>query len=453
MSEPILSLDPSYLDGVVSPAQLLACAANATDAYRRLQTKNCPGSDFLGWMDLPETMHPVIPDIQSTANEIRLRDPVHVVIGIGGSYLGARCVIEALRPTFAPQPHATEIIYAGHHLSAPYAAELLAWLEKRDFSVNVISKSGTTTEPAVWFRMIKGLLAKKYGEASGMRRIIATTDAQKGTLRELANTFELKTYPVPDDVGGRYSVFTAVGLLPIAVAGIDIEQLLAGARDLRTRCLRTAFESNPVLQYAAARHLLYRAGKQVEVFANFHPHLHSLTEWLKQLFGESEGKEGRGIFPAGCDYTTDLHSVGQYVQEGLRVLFETFLVVDNSGGDVTVPSDPQDADGLNFLAGKPLEEVNRMAFEGTRIAHAEGGVPNLSWHLPALDAYHLGALLYAFEVACAVSGLLNGVNPFDQPGVEAYKKNMFALLGKPGFERRSAALRQRVSAAGRRVAF
>ena len=444
----MINLDLTYIEPTVSALELAAMSAKATSAYKRLQSKDCPGSDFLGWMDLPETIQSLVADIKHTAAEIRRRDAVHVVVGIGGSYLGARCVIEALRPPTDAKP---EILYAGHNLSASYAEHLLSVLEKRDFSVNVISKSGTTTEPAVLFRMIRNVLEKKYGEAEGLKRVIATTDEHKGTLRDLATKFGLKSYPIPDDVGGRYSVFTAVGLLPIAVAGIDIEQLLAGARDLRAKCVKTPFETNPVLQYAAARHLLYQKGKQIEVFANFQPQLHYLSEWLKQLFGESEGKEGKSVFPAACDYTTDLHSMGQYVQEGLRTLFETFIAVEKTSESITVPTDPQNADGLNFLAGKPLEEVNRMAYEGTRIAHADGGVPNFTWRMPELNAYHLGGLLYAFEVACAVSGLLNGINPFNQPGVEAYKKNMFALLGKPGFETEASQLTQRTTASGRRV--
>jgi glucose-6-phosphate isomerase len=408
------------------------------------------GNDFLGWVKLPEGTDPaILQRIIADAKKIRASSQLFVVIGIGGSYLGARAVIDCLRHPFLsllPGRKDPVILYAGENLSEDYHAGLKEILDQYDYSVAVISKSGTTTEPAVAFRIIKTHLEKKYGKKAAAERIYAVTDAQRGALKKLAGKEGYSTYVIPDDVGGRYSVLTPVGLLPIAVAGFDIEKLIGGARRMMEQCLRSADpEKNPAIRYAAIRNALYQSGKVVEILVNYSPSLYYFTEWWKQLYGESEGKENKGIFPAGVSFTTDLHSMGQYIQEGTRLMFETILSVENSGKELRVPFLEEDPDGLNFLAGKRLSEINSMAEMGTLLAHVDGGVPNIRISVPALNEETLGELIYFFEFACALSGYLLGINPFDQPGVEAYKKNMFALIGKPGFEEEGKKLRERLS--------
>jgi len=396
------------------------------------------GSDFLGWIRLPSQTDPaLISGIREHAARIQQIAEVFVVIGIGGSYLGARAVIEALSPSFPAllrSENKPVILYAGENLSQDYHADLLKVLDHYSCAVAVISKSGTTTEPAVAFRLIKQKLESRYGKEGARERIIAITDASKGALKRIADKEGYESYVIPDDVGGRYSVLTPVGLLPIAVAGLDIVKLVEGATEMeRVACKAPDFELNPATLYAAIRNLLYDHGKTSEIMVTYQPHLVMLTEWWKQLYGESEGKEGKGIFPVGVTFTSDLHSMGQYIQEGSRNLFETILSVDRPNQELLVPTDSENNDGLNFLAGKSLSDVNHKAEEGTRMAHIEGGVPNIRISIPCLDPYHLGQLLYFYEFACGVSGYTLGVNPFDQPGVEAYKRNMFKLLGKPGF--------------------
>jgi glucose-6-phosphate isomerase len=404
--------------------------------YPSLFNKTGKGNDFLGWVDLPSQFDKeLFKKIEDDAARLRENSELFVVIGIGGSYLGARAVIEALGHQFydlLEEKKHPYIIYAGHQLSEDYMAELLEILDKKDYSLAVISKSGTTTEPAIAFRLLKNHLEKKYGKEGARQRIIAITDKQKGALKGLADREGYPTYIVPDDVGGRYSVLTPVGLLPIAMAGFDIRKIVRGAADMEAFCRDSkTIAENPVMAYVAARNALYRSGKQVEILVNYLPSLFYLTEWWKQLYGESEGKEGKGIFPAGVGFTTDLHSMGQYIQDGLRIIFETVLSVENSKHTVTIPMAGDDADGLNYLAGKRIGYVNHMAEKGTLMAHVDGDVPNIRIIVHEINEYVLGQLIYFFELACGLSGYLLGVNPFDQPGVEAYKKNMFALLGKP----------------------
>lgn len=413
--------------------------------------KSGKGNDFLGWVTLPDEIdEDLINSIENDAKFIARNSDIYVVIGIGGSYLGARAVIEALQNNFASLLSADHrrkplVVYAGNNISEDYLADLMKILDQREYSLTVISKSGTTTEPAIAFRILKRHLEEKYGKEEARKRIIAITDQSRGALKKLATAEGYKTYVVPDDVGGRYSVLTPVGLLPIAVAGFDIRKLVEGARAMK-QVVTTArtIEDNPAFKYVAARNALYRSGKPVEIMVNYQPSLIYITEWWKQLYGESEGKQNRGIFPAGVSFTTDLHSMGQYVQEGLRILFETVLSIDQPQKTITVPFEDDDADGLNFVAGKRLHQVNREAERGTLLAHIDGGVPNIILSLPRIDEYTLGQLIYFFEFACALSGYLLDVNPFDQPGVEAYKKNMFALLGKPGFEKQTEELRRRL---------
>lgn len=407
-------------------------------AWDTLLSGTGPGNDFLGWVRLPSSTDPELIDrIKEHAARIRGRSEIFVVIGIGGSYLGARAVIEALSPSFPAlslKPGNPLILFAGENLGSEYHAELLELLDRYSCSVAVISKSGTTTEPAVAFRLIKQRMEARYGKEQARERIIAITDASRGALKVIADKEGYESYVIPDDVGGRYSVLTPVGLLPIAVAGIDIDRLVEGAAEMEwTACKSPDPSHNPATLYAAVRNLLYRSGKQTEIMVTYQPGLVMLTEWWKQLYGESEGKEGRGIFPAGVTFTSDLHSMGQFIQEGTRNLFETVLSVDRPSRELIIPADPENNDGLNFLSGKTLSEVNLKAEEGTRMAHVEGGVPNIRISIPCVDARHLGELLYFYEFACGISGYTLGVNPFDQPGVEAYKRNMFRLLGKPGF--------------------
>ena len=407
-------------------------------AGEQVHARTGPGADYLGWAGLPQGYDRAeFARANECAKRIREDSQILVVVGIGGSYLGARAVIDALSHSFAAQigkvrRQAPLVVYAGNSLSSTYLADLLELLEGADFSLNVVSKSGTTTEPAVAFRSLKELAEKRYGKAGAARRIYATTDRARGALKTLADAEGYETFVIPDDVGGRFSVLTAVGLLPIAAAGIDIGALLAGAQEAQEAYLEPSLEKNPCHEYAAARNALHRKGLAIEVLANYEPSLHYVGEWWKQLFGESEGKEGKGIFPAAVDLTTDLHSMGQYIQDGLRTLFETALLVESPRRNLAVREAPGDIDGLNYLAGKDIDYINKMAAQGTAEAHVAGGVPNLAIRIPELDAHSMGGLLYFFEKACAVSGYLLGVNPFDQPGVEAYKKCMFRLLGKPG---------------------
>ncbi|MCE5004590.1 glucose-6-phosphate isomerase [Staphylococcus chromogenes] len=403
------------------------------------------GSDFLGWVDLPvDYDKEEFARIQKSAKQIQSNSDVLVVIGIGGSYLGARSAIEMLTPAFKKNEDTPEIIFAGHHLSSTYTQELIDYLEGKDFSVNVISKSGTTTEPAVAFRLFKKLLEEKYGKEEAVKRIFATTDKEKGALKQLATNEGYESFIVPDDVGGRFSVLTAVGFLPIAVAGIDIESMMSGAAKAREELSSDDVSENIAYQYATIRNILYSKGYTTEMLINYEPSLQYFNEWWKQLFGESEGKDLKGIYPSSANFTTDLHSLGQYVQEGRRFLFETVLKVESPKHVITIEEDPEDLDGLNYLAGKTVDDVNTKAFEGTLLAHTDGGVPNLVVKVPQLDAFTYGYLVYFFETAVAMSGYQLGVNPFNQPGVEAYKQNMFALLGKPGFEDKKKELEERL---------
>lgn len=413
--------------------------------HRTIHEGTGAGNDFLGWVDLPVDYDKEEFDrILKAAEEIKLHSDVLVVIGIGGSYLGARSAIEMLTPAFKKNNDLPEIVFAGHHLSSSYTQELIDYLEGKDFSVNVISKSGTTTEPAVAFRLFKQLLEEKYGKEEAVKRIFATTDKEKGALKQLATNEGYASFVVPDDVGGRFSVLTAVGLLPIAVAGIDIQAMMSGAAKAREELSSDDLSQNIAYQYASIRNVLYNKGYTTEMLINYEPSLQYFNEWWKQLFGESEGKDLKGIYPSSANFTTDLHSLGQYVQEGRRFLFETVLKVDTPKHNITIEEDADDLDGLNYLAGKTVDEVNTKAFEGTLLAHTDGGVPNLVITLPKLDAETYGYLVYFFELAVAMSGYQLGVNPFNQPGVEAYKQNMFALLGKPGFEDKKKDLEARL---------
>jgi glucose-6-phosphate isomerase len=434
----------------LNPNEIELLAPTVRAAHERLVSRKGPGADFLGWLDLPAKYDKAeLGRIRHAAARIRKDSEILVVVGIGGSYLGARAAIEMLGHSFgnaAPKKvrKAPQVFFAGNGISSTYLADLLDVLAGKDVSINVISKSGTTTEPAVAFRVLKNWMEARYGREGARDRIYATTDASRGALRKLATEEGYETFTIPDDIGGRYSVLTAVGLLPIAVAGIDVREAMRGAKDARKAFADADPSSNPVLQYVAARNCLLRKGYPIEMLVNYEPGLHFFTEWWKQLFGESEGKDGKGIFPAGADFSTDLHSMGQYIQDGARFLFETSLLVETPRRPLAIPDDPQDLDGLNFLSGRDLDDVNAKAAQGTGLAHVDGGVPNLRIVVPALTPYWFGQLVYFFEKACAVSGYVLGVNPFDQPGVEAYKKNMFALLGKPGYEAEKARLEKRL---------
>ncbi|HCT0459477.1 TPA: glucose-6-phosphate isomerase [Staphylococcus pseudintermedius] len=413
--------------------------------HRTIHEGTGAGSDFLGWVDLPVNYDKEeFSRIKEAAKQVQSHSDVLVVIGIGGSYLGARSAIEILTPAFKKDSEYPEIIFAGNHLSSSYLQSLIDYLADKDYSVNVISKSGTTTEPAVAFRIFKKLLEEKYGKEEAVKRIFATTDQAKGALKQLATNEGYETFVVPDDVGGRFSVLTAVGLLPIAVAGIDIDAMMGGAAKAREELSSDDLSSNIAYQYASIRNILYNKGYTTEMLINYEPSLQYFNEWWKQLFGESEGKDLKGIYPSSANFTTDLHSLGQYVQEGRRFLIETVLKVENPEHDITIEEDADDLDGLNYLAGKTVDEVNTKAFEGTLLAHTDGGVPNMVVKLPRLDAETYGYVVYFFELAVAMSGYQLGVNPFNQPGVEAYKQNMFALLGKPGFEDKKKDLEARL---------
>lgn len=435
-----LKFDYTKSLGFINPSELEHMKEHVALAHRYLHEKTGAGSDFLGWVNLPEDYDKEeFARIKKAAEKIRSDSDVLVVIGIGGSYLGARAAIEMLSHSFynaldKEKRNAPAIFFAGNNISSTYLAELLEAVEGKDISVNVISKSGTTTEPAIAFRIFKDLLEKKYGKEGAKGRIYATTDKARGALKSLADAEGYESFVIADDIGGRYSVLTAVGLLPIAAAGIDIDKMMEGALAAQKRYSEPDLMKNECYQYAAVRNILHQKGKNVELMVNYEPALHYFGEWWKQLFGESEGKENKGIFPAAADFSSDLHSMGQYIQEGMRILYETAILVENPRKNVTIESTEDNIDGLNFLAGKTMDFVNKQAAKGTELAHTDGGVPNLIVTVPELSAYYFGELVYFFEKACGISGYILGVNPFDQPGVEAYKKNMFALLGKPGYE-------------------
>ena len=419
-------------------------------AQEALENGTCEGNDFLGWLHLPSSITPeFLNEIQAVANTLREKCEVVVVAGIGGSYLGARAVIEGLGNSFAwlvNDKKNPTILFAGNNIGEDYLFELTSFLKDKKFGVINISKSGTTTETALAFRLLKKQCEDQRGKEEAKDVIVAVTDAKKGAARTCADKEGYKSFIIPDNVGGRFSVLTPVGLLPIAVAGFDVKQLVAGAADMEKACGKdVAFEENPAAIYAAARQALYtQAGKKIEIVCNFQPKLHYFAEWWKQLYGESEGKDQKGIFPAACDFTTDLHSMGQWIQQGERSIFETVISVETPNEKLLFPHDDENLDGLNFLEGKRVDEVNKMAERGTRLAHVDGGVPNILVNVPELNAYYLGQLIYFFEKACGISGLLEEVNPFNQPGVEAYKKNMFALLNKPGYEAESKAIQERL---------
>ena len=415
-------------------------------AHETLTNKTGAGNDFLGWLDLPVNYDKEEFDrIKKSAEKIKGNSEALIVIGIGGSYLGPRPAIEMLNSNFYnvlgnDKRNTPKVFFVGNNISSTYLADLLDAIEGIDISVNVISKSGTTTEPAIAFRVFKDYMEKKYGVEGAKERIFATTDKSKGALKSLADEMGYESFVIPDDVGGRFSVLTAVGLLPIAVAGINIDEMMQGAADAREAYATDDFKNNDCYKYAAMRNVLYNKGKEIEILVNYEPGLHYFNEWWKQLFGESEGKDQKGIFPAAVDFSTDLHSMGQYIQEGRRTIFETVLNVEKAKREVVIEKAEGDLDGLNFLAGKTIDFVNKQAFNGTLLAHNDGGVPNIVLNIPELSAYYFGQMVYFFEKACAISGYILGVNPFDQPGVEAYKKNMFALLGKPGYEELKAEL-------------
>ncbi len=432
-----LKVIDKFLNEFISEADLNSIADEASSAYKTLVNSNGAGADFLGWVTLPEDYDKdEFERIKAASERIKKNSDILVVIGIGGSYLGARAAIEFIKsPMYNSLKKDTpEIYFAGNNISATALEEIIEICEGKDISVNVISKSGTTTEPAIAFRVFKQILINKYGKDGAKDRIFVTTDKCRGTLKQFSDEEGYETFVVPDNVGGRYSVLTAVGLLPIACAGIDIDAMMAGARDSKRKYSSEALESNDAIKYAAIRNILLRSGKSTEILVGYEPYMLMLNEWWKQLYGESEGKEGKGLYPSSVVFSTDLHSLGQYIQEGQRNIFETVINVKDSGSKFIIPNDEANVDGLNFLAGKELDYVNKTAMLATLIAHNDGGVPNLLIELEDRSAYTFGYLVYFFELACAVSGYMLGVNPFDQPGVEAYKKNMFALLGKPGYE-------------------
>ncbi|BCN32917.1 glucose-6-phosphate isomerase [Anaeromicropila herbilytica] len=445
-----VSFDYSLTNGFISAEEIKMMESVAENAKSQLLNKTGAGNDFLGWIDLPVNYDKEeFEAIKKAAAKIQNDSEVLVVIGIGGSYLGARAAIEFLRHSFynsvSKEIRKTpEIYYVGNNISSTYISHLLEVIGDRDFSINMISKSGTTTEPAIAFRVFKKLLIEKYGKEEAAKRIYATTDKAKGALKNLATEEGYESFVVPDDVGGRFSVLTAVGLLPIAVSGADIDKLMKGAAAMRERCINNSFAENDSVKYAAVRNILLRKGKSIEVLANYEPALHFVNEWWKQLFGESEGKDQKGIFPAAVDLTTDLHSMGQFIQDGQRTMFETVMSLEKSVCEIILEEEEVDLDGLNYLAGKSVDFINKSAMKGTLLAHTDGHVPNLLVNVPTQDEFSLGQLFYFFEFACGVSGYILGVNPFDQPGVESYKKNMFALLGKPGFEAQREELLKRL---------
>ena len=442
-----LRLDLSKVEPYVKLEQELDnMEAMVKCAHNTLQNGTGAGSDFLGWLDLPVNYDKdEFERIKNAAERIKKNSDALIVIGIGGSYLGPRAAIEMLNSNFynvlkKEQRDTPQVFFVGNNISSTYLADLLDAIDGLDISVNVISKSGTTTEPAIAFRVFKDYMEKKYGVDGAKERIFATTDKSRGALKSLADEMGYETFVIPDDVGGRFSVLTAVGLLPIAVAGISIDEMMQGAADAREAYATDDFKNNDCYKYAAMRNILYNKGKNVEILVNYEPGLHYFNEWWKQLFGESEGKDQKGIFPAAVDFSTDLHSMGQFIQEGSRIMFETVLNVEKAKREVSIEEVEGNLDGLNFLAGKTIDFVNKQAFNGTLLAHNDGGVPNMVVNIPELSPYYFGYMVYFFEKACGISGYLLGVNPFDQPGVEAYKKNMFALLGKPGYEELKAEL-------------
>ena len=445
-----VTFDYSKANGFIGAHEVQNIKRLAEDAKALLVSKTGPGNDFLGWIDLPvDYDKEEFARIQAAAEKIKSDSDVLLVIGIGGSYLGARAAIEFLRHSFynvvSKEIRKTpEIYFVGNSISSTYIKHLIDVIGDRDFSINMISKSGTTTEPAIAFRVFKELLENKYGAEEAAKRIYATTDKARGALKKVADEKGYEEFVVPDDVGGRFSVLTAVGLLPIAVSGADIEQLMAGAASARKQALEADFEENDALKYAAVRNILHNKGKEIEVLANYEPSLHFVSEWWKQLYGESEGKDQKGIFPASVDLTTDLHSMGQFIQDGSRIMYETVLNVETSQEEIIMKEEAVDLDGLNYLSGKTVDFINKSAMNGTILAHTDGNTPNLMIHIPEQNEFYLGQLFYFFEFACGVSGYMLGVNPFDQPGVESYKKNMFALLGKPGYEKEREELLKRL---------
>ena len=446
-----ISLNMTKAASFLAEGAVKAYEPKVKAAQEALENGTCEGNDFLGWLHLPSSITPeFLNEIQAVANTLREKCEVVVVAGIGGSYLGARAVIEGLGNSFAwlvNDKKNPTILFAGNNIGEDYLFELTSFLKDKKFGVINISKSGTTTETALAFRLLKKQCEDQRGKDEAKDVIVAVTDAKKGAARTCADKEGYKSFIIPDNVGGRFSVLTPVGLLPIAVAGFDVKQLVAGAADMEKACGKdVAFEENPAAIYAATRQALYtQAGKKIEIVCNFQPKLHYFAEWWKQLYGESEGKDQKGIFPAACDFTTDLHSMGQWIQEGERSIFETVISVETPNEKLLFPHDDENLDGLNFLEGKRVDEVNKMAELGTRLAHVDGGVPNILVNVPELNAYYLGQLIYFFEKACGISGLLEEVNPFNQPGVEAYKKNMFALLNKPGYEAESKAIQERLA--------
>lgn len=442
-----IKLNVSYAGAAATQSALNSIEKDVLSAHEALHNGTGAGSDFLGWLDLPVNYDKAeFEAIKAAAEKIKADSKALVVIGIGGSYLGARAAIEFCKGNNYNllAKDTPQIFFTGNTISADSVNEVMQLIDGKDFSINVISKSGTTTEPAVAFRVFKEILEAKYGKEEAAKRIYVTTDKAKGTLKSLADKEGYQTFVVPDDVGGRYSVLTAVGLLPIAAAGIDIDSLMKGAQDAREK-YSVASLDNDCYKYAAVRNLLYRSGKSIEMYVSYEPAFTLMNEWLKQLYGESEGKQLKGIYPSSAIYSTDLHSLGQYVQQGERLMFETVVYVDKSKADVNIMEDPENVDGLNFLAGKTVSFVNRKAFEGTLLAHTDGDVPNIVLEIPEMNEYVLGELIFFFEKACAISGYVLGVNPFDQPGVESYKKNMFALLGKPGYEDMKAELEAKLN--------
>lgn len=440
-----ITLDYKSALGFFNEEEIFNVKEQVRAAHNALHNKTGAGSDFLGWVTLPKDYDKEeFARIKAAAEKIRNDSDVLIVIGIGGSYLGAKAAIDFLSGPFYNYTSKTQIFFAGNSISPNYINGLLKAVEGKDVSVNIISKSGTTTEPAIAFRIFKEYLENKYGKEEARKRIYATTDKAKGALKNLADSEGYETFVVPDDVGGRFSVLTAVGLLPIAVCGADIDKLMQGAADASELYASDDVKENDCYKYAAIRNILHRKGKNVEMLVNYEPELQYFIEWWKQLYGESEGKDQKGIFPAGACFSTDLHSMGQYIQDGLRNLFETVVYVENPKEDIVVGEDPENIDGLNFLSGKTVDFVNKKAFEGTLLAHTDGGVPNIVLRIAALDEYTLGQLFYFFEKACGISGYILGVNPFNQPGVESYKKNMFALLGKPGYEAEKEILEKRL---------
>ncbi len=445
-----IKFDYSKAEKFIAKSEINALKPYIEVAHNTLHDGSGAGSDFLGWVNLPETYDKEEYDrIKKAAEKIKSNSKALIVIGIGGSYLGARMAVEMVHHNFFnlnddARKDGVQIFFAGNSISSTYLADLVETVKDIDFSVNIISKSGTTTEPAIAFRVFRKLLIEKYGVEGSKERIYATTDKAKGALKNLADEEGYETFVVPDDVGGRYSVLTAVGLLPIAASGADIDKLMQGAYDAMKEYANPNVDENDCYKYVACRNALYRKGKTVEMMVNYEPQAHYFAEWWKQLFGESEGKDNKGIFPASVDFSSDLHSMGQYIQDGLRIMFETVLFFDNARKEVVIEEDKDNVDGLNFLSGKGVSFVNEQAFNGTLLAHTDGNVPNLVLRVERMDEYCLGNLIYFFEKACGVSGYLLGVNPFDQPGVEAYKKNMFALLGKPGYEEAQAELLKRL---------